>query len=78
MHFTPHMARHRYATELNRGGATPLDIRAAGSWTSTEAIDRYVKVDEDRVREVIDRLGYRPTANCGETAEIRGENKKIS
>lgn len=63
LHFTPHMARHDFATDLNAAGATLNDIRDASSWTSTEAIrDHYIEADERQVRAVLAKLPKRGVA----------------
>lgn len=54
--FTPHMARHAFASRLNSADATTQDIQAAGSWTDSKAIQRYIEVDKARAAAVIARL----------------------
>lgn len=51
--FTPHMARRNFATRANDAGFSTLDIKAAGSWTSTKSIERYVHVDMNRAKKVM-------------------------
>jgi integrase len=53
--FTPHMARHAYATSLNDLGASSHHIAASSTWTSVKSVDHYITVDQDRTREVINR-----------------------
>lgn len=59
LHFTPHMARHDFATDLNAAQHTLDDIKAAGTWTSTHAIGRYVEVTETRAKSVLTALPKR-------------------
>ena len=53
--FTPHQARHLFATDLNDGGATPADICNVGSWTSPKSVERYIGATEKRQRAVLSR-----------------------
>ena len=53
--FTPHMARHKFVSDLNEAGATDQDIMHAGSWLSTTTIPDYTDVHLEHARDVINR-----------------------
>lgn len=55
--FTPHMARHEFASSLNAVGATNASIAAAGSWTSVRSVERYTEVDREEVRDTLGKRG---------------------
>lgn len=57
-HITPHMFRRSFATELNKRGATAIDIRDASTWLSVRSVERYIATDEAHVRDVLGRLHY--------------------
>ena len=54
--FTPHMARHTFATLLVDEGANLKDVMAAGGWRSLNSVNRYVADNVERVRKVVERL----------------------
>lgn len=54
--FTPHMARHSFATWLVSSGASSFDLLATGNWTDLKSVKRYTRLDRDRARSVINRL----------------------
>lgn len=54
--FTPHMARHSFATWLANEGVSPLEIMEAGGWKDHKSVIRYVKLDPTRVRAIIGKL----------------------
>lgn len=55
--FTPHQARHSFATWLvNRGVSLP-ELMEAGGWADPKSVMRYGRVDQDRVRQVIHKVG---------------------
>lgn len=54
--FTPHMARHSFATWLANEGVSPLELMEAGGWKDHKSVMRYVKLDPTRVRAVIGKL----------------------
>jgi integrase len=54
--FTPHMARHSFATWLNAEGASTKEIMEAGGWRDHKSVMRYTHVDERRVRATINRI----------------------
>jgi len=63
LHFTPHMARHDFATDLNAAAATANDIKDLSTWTSTEAIrDHYIHTDEAHAKALLKRLPKRGVA----------------
>lgn len=55
--FTPHMARHSFATWLANEGVSPLEIMEAGGWKDHKSVLRYAKLDPTRVRTTINKLG---------------------
>jgi integrase len=56
IHFTPHMARHEFASSLReRSGATARDIMDAGTWTSDRSTARYDHSSAERVRDLVNR-----------------------
>jgi len=57
--FTPHMARHSFATWLNADGASMKEIMEAGAWRDFRSVMRYVNVDERRVRATINRIRFK-------------------
>jgi integrase len=54
--FTPHMARHSFATWLANEGVSPLEIMEAGGWKDHKSVLRYAKMDPSRIRSVISKL----------------------
>ena len=54
--FTPHMARHSFATWLAAEGANVKEIMEAGAWRDLRSVMRYVNVDERRVRATINKI----------------------
>lgn len=54
--FTPHMARHSFATWLANEGVSPLDLMEAGGWKDHKSVLRYAKLDPTRVRSVINKI----------------------
>lgn len=64
--FTPHQARHAFASDLNASGATDETIAAVGSWTSTKSVTRYTDVSKDEARGVLLQRGrIKTTRNAG-------------
>ncbi len=57
--FTPHQARHSFATWLVNEGVSLPELMEAGGWRDPKSVMRYGKVDQARVREVIHRAGNR-------------------
>lgn len=55
--FTPHMARHSFATWLANEGVSPLEIMEAGGWKDHKSVLRYAKLDPTRVRATINKIG---------------------
>jgi len=66
--FTPHVARHTFATDLHRAGADAKAIKNAGSWFSEKSVFRYTADDLDHAREIIGRLPTR--------GKTRGKTRK--
>lgn len=54
--FTPHMARHSFATWLVNDGASPQEVMEAGGWQDHKSVLRYAKLDPTRIRSVINRI----------------------
>jgi integrase len=54
--FTPHMARHTFATRLGADGASTKEIMEAGGWKDFRSVLRYTDVDAQRVRVTINRI----------------------
>jgi integrase len=54
--FTPHMARHSFATWLAADGASAKEIMEAGAWKDFRSVMRYTNVDAQRVRVTINRI----------------------
>jgi integrase len=54
--FTPHMARHSFATWLAADGASTKEIMEAGAWRDYRSVLRYTSVDEKRVRATVNRI----------------------
>lgn len=54
--FTPHMARHSFATWRVNDGASPQEIMEAGGWESINSVMRYAKLDPTRIRSTVDRV----------------------
>jgi integrase len=54
--FTPHCARHSFATWLGAEGASTKEIMEAGAWRDYRSVLRYTSVDEKRVRATVNRI----------------------
>ena len=54
--FTPHMARHSFATWLAAEGASEFEIMKAGAWRDHRSVFRYTSVDVRRVRATINKI----------------------
>ena len=57
--FTPHMARHTFASELGDREASNRDLVKLSTWTHEKSVSRYTDVDKDRQIEVQNRLPVR-------------------
>jgi len=55
LRFTPHMARHAFASELRERGATSRDIVDVGTWTFARSTERYQSATSEHVRALIRR-----------------------
>lgn len=56
IYFTPHMARHSFATWLANEGVSPLELMEAGGWKDHKSVIRYAKLDPTRVRSIIGKI----------------------
>lgn len=54
--FTPHMARHEFASVLRAHGATPRDLVDAGTWTSERSTARYDRAPAERARALVNAV----------------------
>ena len=54
--FTPHMARHSFATWLASEGVSAKEIMEAGAWRDHKSVMRYTNVDERRVRATVNLI----------------------
>lgn len=54
--FTPHRARHSFATWLVNDGATLPDVMEAGGWLDHKSVLRYARLNQERVRSTINRI----------------------
>jgi integrase len=54
--FTPHMARHSFATWLAAEGASEFEIMKAGAWRDHRSVFRYTSVDVQQVRATINKI----------------------
>ena len=53
--FTPHMARHEFASARNEDGSTPYDLKEASSWTTTKSLEKYTEVDLKQAKKTVNR-----------------------
>jgi integrase len=56
IHFTPHMARHSFATWLAGENASTQEIMEAGAWRDHKSVLRYTRIDQRRVRATINKI----------------------
>lgn len=54
--FTPHMARHSFATWLANDGVSAQELMEAGGWRDHKSVMRYAKLNQARVRSIINRI----------------------
>ena len=54
--FTPHMARHSFATWLADEGVGLKDVMEAGGWEDYKSVLRYTGSNVERVRKAVDKL----------------------
>ncbi len=54
--FTPHVARHSFATWLVDAGVNLRDVMDAGGWSDHKSVFRYVGSNVERVRKAVDQL----------------------
>jgi len=58
--FTPHMARHEFATQLHdRAHADGADLVMVGTWTSERSTSRYVETSRERAQALIRAIDFR-------------------
>jgi integrase len=56
IYFTPHMARHTFATLLLAKGGSLPDLMEAGGWKDERSALRYAGRDVERVRKAVNKL----------------------
>lgn len=56
VHFTPHMARHSFATWRLNDGASPQEVMDGGGWESINSVLRYGKLNQKSIRAAVDRI----------------------
>lgn len=67
IHFTPHRARHSFATWLVEAGAEMTDLMEAGGWRDPKSVARYGRPGRERVRSMINSVATpRPRGKSGE------------
>lgn len=54
--FTPHMARHEFASRMNELGASMIDLTRLGTWESTGSLSRYINPSDDHTRGLLAKL----------------------
>ena len=54
---TFHTLRHTFASRLQQAGVEVKDIKDLGRWKSWKAMERYLKRDNARLRDAIERIG---------------------
>lgn len=54
--FTPHMARHSFATWLVDQGGDDHDLLATRNWTSLQSTRKYTKISKHRAQEALGKL----------------------
>ncbi len=57
--FTPHVARHSFATWHHDRGASKLELQKLGRWQHPQSVERYTKIDVERIRVGINKIGRR-------------------
>jgi len=58
-----HDLRHEAASRFLEAGGTPRELQVLGGWSGLALVERYSKVDQDRIRETLAKLGRR-AAQC--------------
>ena len=51
-----HDLRHEAASRFLEAGGTPRELQVLGGWSSLELVERYSKVDEDRIRKTLAKI----------------------
>jgi integrase len=54
-----HDLRHEAASRYLEAGGTPRELQVLGGWSSLELVERYSKVDQDRIRETLTKSSRR-------------------
>ncbi len=54
--FTPHVARHSFATWLVDAGVNLRDVMDAGGWSDHKSVFRYAGSNVERVRKAVNQL----------------------
>ena len=64
-----HDLRHEGASRFLEAGGTLRELQELGGWSSLELVERYSKVDRERIRQTLLRVTV-PTAECTVSAPI--------
>jgi integrase len=70
--FTPHQARHDFASDLNDEDVSAVDIVNVCTWTSTKSVERYIKTHRKRAKVVLSKLPPREAPEAAEVGEKVG------
>lgn len=54
--FRVHDLRHEAASRFIEAGGTLRELQELGGWSSLELVERYAKVDRERIRETLSRI----------------------
>lgn len=54
--FTPHMARHEFASRLNELGASMIDLTKLGTWESVGSLAKYINPSDRHTRGLLAQL----------------------
>jgi site-specific recombinase XerD len=65
-----HDLRHEAASRFLEAGGTPRELQVLGGWSGLELVERYSKVDQDRIRETLAKLGRRAAQGTVTTPRI--------
>jgi integrase len=69
--FTPHMARHEFASARHEAGANARDLVDMGTWTRVESTYRYIRPREKHVRELLNRRAEQESPRAGDLDGMR-------
>lgn len=64
--FTPHMARHAFASELDEAGATTSDMLKLGTWTNEHSILRYQSPSQEHLRALMQKRNAPPDGDTSD------------